>query len=73
MTKKVELYTNNELFDDLKVLKEEIKSSRPGIYSWDQFVIYFIVSWLFMKIKNQLESRLFLNISCGWRIGVKWN
>lgn len=46
LLKKVEFYTNNGLFDDLKVLKEEIKNSRPGIYSWDQFVIYFIDSIL---------------------------
>lgn len=46
LLKKVEHYNNNEMFDDLKTLKAEIKNSRPGIYSWERFIIYFIDSIL---------------------------
>lgn len=46
LLKKIENYTNNKMFDDLKGLKEEIKNSRPGLYSWNQFIIYFIDSIL---------------------------
>lgn len=46
LLKKVENYSNNKKLDDLKALRIEIKNSRPGIYSWDQFIIYFIESIL---------------------------
>lgn len=39
---RIEKYSNGERLEDLKALKVEIKNSRPGIYSWEQFLIYFI-------------------------------
>lgn len=42
----IEKYTNDERLDELRGLKKEIEKTRPSIYSWPQFIIYFIESVL---------------------------
>ncbi|WP_225744570.1 helix-turn-helix domain-containing protein [Marinilactibacillus sp. Marseille-P9653] len=39
---RIEDYVNNNHYEQLKKLKEEIKAARPAPYSWQQFFLYFI-------------------------------
>lgn len=44
--KKIEIYTAEEKIDELNTLKADIEKRHPGIYSSEQFLIYFIDSIL---------------------------
>jgi Rgg/GadR/MutR family transcriptional activator len=46
--KRIEKYNDEEDFKQLKALIKEIKETNPGIYSWEQFLIYFIQNILYM-------------------------
>ncbi|WP_035445250.1 Rgg/GadR/MutR family transcriptional regulator [Atopococcus tabaci] len=53
----IETYTNNRQFDKLVELKTTIQKERPGPYSWDQFLIYFIDSLTYLNENGRHQSQ----------------
>lgn len=55
-TERMEKYNDAEDFKQLKALINEIKRTNPGIYSWEQFLIYFIQNILYVHEEVEYKN-----------------
>lgn len=53
--KRIEEYANSQRYDRLRDLIDEIKSTNPAPYSWEQFLIYFIQSVVVLDKTHEKE------------------
>lgn len=53
--KRIEEYANSQRYDRLRDLIDEIKSTNPAPYSWEQFLIYFIQSVIVLDKTHEKE------------------
>lgn len=53
--KRIQEYANSKRYDRLRDLIDEIKSTSPAPYSWEQFLIYFIQSVVILDKTHEKE------------------